>query len=121
MSQENQPKSQPSKPRKPMSEQTREEFRQRMALARAKRGTLDVKPKAEKSDAPDSPILFSIKLTPRTMGRLQCLLDAKDFTFANHDDLIAWLIRQAAQANRTVAFHLNMRYQVEREQIPKIL
>lgn len=126
MQPENQPKSQPSsavvkKKRPPMTPEQLEAARQRAANMRAVRGTTAVKPKPEESATPEGPTLYSLKVTERTLGRLDCLLKAPDFTFKDYDDLLAWLIRQAAQANRTAAFHLNMRYQREREQIPKIL
>lgn len=82
---------------------------------RAVRGTTAVKPKAEDPATPEGPTLYSLKVTERTLGRLQCLLDAPDFTFKDYDDLLAWMLRQIAIANRTAAFHLNMRYQRERE------
>lgn len=58
----------------------------------------------------------SVRLTPRTFGRLDCLLEAPDFNFIDYDDLIAWMLRQVAITNRTASFHLNMRYQREREE-----
>lgn len=88
-----------------------------MALARAAKGqvpkpaVLEVEPPPAPSPTPFN---FNVALSARTMGRLQCLLDAKDFNFVDHDDLIMWLLRQAAASNRTAAFHLNMRYQRER-------
>lgn len=112
-------KSPPSeiKPRKPMTEEQKQAARERMALARAAKGqvpkpaVLEVEPPPAPSPTPFN---FNVALSARTMGRLQCLLDAKDFNFVDHDDLIMWLLRQAAASNRTAAFHLNMRYQRER-------
>jgi len=113
-----QPKPQPSSPAKPKREwspEALERARQRAAHMREVRGTTAVKPKAEEPATPDGPTLYNLKVTERTLGRLQCLLDAPDFTFRDFDDLLAWMLRNIATANRTAAFHLNMRYQRERE------
>ena len=114
------PPSETLRPRKPMTEEQKQAARERMAMARASKGQVP-KPdpiEVEPLPAPD-PIPYSgqIGVSPRTLGRLQCLLDAKDFNFIDHDDLIAWLLRQAAQNNKTAAFHLNMRYQRERAEV----
>ncbi len=116
---ESQPKSQPFsgrvKQRKPMTPEQLEAARQRAAHMREVRGTTAVKPKPEEPATPEGPTLYSLKVTERTLGRLQCLLDAPDFTFKDYDDLLAWMLRNIGAANKTAAFHLNMRYQRERE------
>ena len=115
------PPSETLRPRKPMTEEQKQAARERMALARAAKGQSkpDTDPiEVEPLPAPDPlPYPGQVSVSPRTLGRLQCLLDAKDFNFIDHDDLIAWLLRQAGQNNKTAAFHLNMRYQRERAEI----
>ena len=115
---------------KPMSEEARQKARERMAAITEARRAAFPPPNAPKPEPVPEPaptpkpepkpapavFFFDVRLSARTMGRLQCLLDAKDFTFIDHDDLIAWLIRQTAEHNRLAQWHLNMRYQHEREE-----
>lgn len=95
-----------------MTPEQLEAARQRAARMREVRGTTAVKPKPE---GEGEAMRFSVRVSARTLGRLDCLLQAPDFTFTDYDDLFAWMLRQIATTNGTARFHLNMRYQRERE------
>lgn len=119
---------------KPMSEEARQRRREQMEAVNAARRAAFPPPNAPKPEPVPEPapppkpepapppksaptvLFFDVRVTARTLGRLDCLLQAPDFTFKDYDDLLAWMLRQIGAHNGLAAFHLNMRYQREREE-----